>query len=84
MASLSYMQDIEPTESISQIGITESESVASSSRITPGLTSSDTAFRSHFGSKKGFWERYLIITNDPVTLMRSESLLQVRTPDVPD
>lgn len=84
MASLSYMQDIEPTESISQIGITESESVASSSRITSGLTSSDTAFRSHFGSKKGFWERYLIITNDPVTLMRSESLLQVRTPDVPD
>lgn len=74
------MEDIEPGESISQIGFGEGESRVSSSRPSfGGLTASDSGFRSRFGSQKDFWEKFLIITNDPVTLMRSKAILEVRT-----
>jgi hypothetical protein len=76
MASSAFARDIEPEESVSQISFE-----ASSSRPVAGsLISSDTEFRSRFASNQDLSDKFLIIANDPVTLMRSASLLEIRTP----
>jgi len=76
MASSTFARDINPEESASQVSFE-----ASSSRpIAGSLISSDTEFRSRFASNKDLSDKFLIIANDPVTLMRSESLLEVGTP----
>lgn len=82
MASSNSMQDIEPGESISQIGFGLYEAESSTSAAGTGLgnlTSSDMAFRSQFGAQKTLADKFLIIENDPVTLMRSAHILEVRS-----
>ena len=67
-------QDIQPEESISQIGFTESSTAGTSNatNTTPQLD-----FLSRFSSPTGLGNNFLLIENDPMTLARSKAILKV-------
>jgi hypothetical protein len=71
-------QDIQPEESISQVGLGDFASRASTSRATG--SSSQSAFLSNFSSSIGLGENFLMIENDPVILTRSQYILKVTEP----
>lgn len=67
-------QDLDPTESISQISldIDLSDPRPSGSSSTTG----NASFSSRF-TKQNYPEHYLLVTNDPVAITRANSLIQV-------
>jgi hypothetical protein len=66
-------QDLDPTESVSQINldIDLSEPIPSSSS-----TGGTASFLSRF-TKQNYPEHYLLVTNNPVALTRANNIIQV-------
>ena len=75
MTSTRLSQDIQSNESISQVEFIDIEFIISISR---DMTSSQTIFLSHFPSQVDLGDKYLLIQNDPVTLVRAEMILKMR------
>ena len=76
MASTSASHDIQPEESISQIGRGDGDSIVScfKDRIEAS-TSTSSAFLSWFSSQMDLGDNFLVIQNDPVTLTRAKNIL---------
>jgi hypothetical protein len=73
-------QDIDPEESVSQLGGSH-VSTATSSRDIAG-PSSQASFLAYFdrgGEEFTHGDKYMIVANDPVILARAESVLGVQT-----
>ena len=75
MTSTRLSQDIQSNESIWQVEFIDIESIVNTSR---DMTFSQAVFLSHFSSQVDLGDKYLLIQNDPVTLIRAEMILKMR------